>query len=500
MSVASSEQPAHPDHDVDADAVLVALAEAYDVSAGPSRVVRRRRVDTFDWRLAAAGLHLVHESAAGPERLLLTGASVGGVVEADATGLRWPLVPAALPACQLRQLVARPADIRALVVHGDQRYRVRRVELRNDDGKIVCRLELADTGPGTTPEVELLPLRGYGREADDVDRRIRAVGVRPGAVLGGPPPRPDRLHGLDPEGPAVVLLALELREFLDAIRSNVDGVVGDVDTEFLHDLRVAVRRTRATLKLGRPVLPRSVRTEWEPRFKAMGDLTTPLRDLDVYQLDLPVMVSWLVAADADDLQPFGAHLAHKRTVAWRALARELRKSSFGALLDGWDAALVQLALAPTRPERVKSSQVLAHEAVRAKWRQVVTLGRSITDSSPPARLHELRKRLKELRYALEVFEPVLPARETKAAVGDVKRMQDVLGRYQDTEVQRSGLRVFADEMLADGAGAATMLAMGELVAHLDAEQRSARDRFRSAFERFDRRASRDRFRSLGGRG
>jgi CHAD domain-containing protein len=130
---------------------------------------------------------------------------------------------------------------------------------------------------------------------------------------------------------------------------------------------------------------------------------------------------------------------------------------------------------------------------------VVVLGRAITSSSPPARLHELRKRLKELRYALEVFEPVLPARESKAAVSDVKRLQDVLGRYQDTEVQRTGLRTFADEMLADGAGAATMLAMGELVAHLDAEQQAARAQFHTAFARFDRRASRERFRRLGGR-
>ena len=51
-----------------------------------------------------------------------------------------------------------------------------------------------------------------------------------------------------------------------------------------------------------------MRSRWEPAFKWLGDLTTPVRDLDVYELDLPTMAGWLVAADADDLAPFAAHL------------------------------------------------------------------------------------------------------------------------------------------------------------------------------------------------
>ena len=66
------------------------------------------------------------------------------------------------------------------------------------------------------------------------------------------------------------------------MRDNLPGTIGDVDTEFLHDVRVAVRRTRSLLKLGRPALPAHVREAWEPQFKWLGDLTTPVRDLDVY--------------------------------------------------------------------------------------------------------------------------------------------------------------------------------------------------------------------------
>ena len=45
--------------------------------------------------------------------------------------------------------------------------------------------------------------------------------------------------------PAPVAVARLLLRLLDTCESNVDGVLRDIDTEFLHDLRVAVRRTRS---------------------------------------------------------------------------------------------------------------------------------------------------------------------------------------------------------------------------------------------------------------
>ena len=46
-----------------------------------------------------------------------------------------------------------------------------------------------------------------------------------------------------------------LTEFAAAIDDNVPGTIASIDTEFLHDLRVAVRRTRSILKLVGDVLP-----------------------------------------------------------------------------------------------------------------------------------------------------------------------------------------------------------------------------------------------------
>ena len=72
----------------------------------------------------------------------------------------------------------------------------------------------------------------------------------------------------------------------------------------------------------------------------------------------------------------------------------------------------------------------------------------------------------------------------------------VLGRFQDTDVQKQTLYGFADQMRAAHAPTKALLAMGELVAHLEVDQRRARQRFDRAFARFSRPSGRHRMRLL----
>ena len=123
-------------------------------------------------------------------------------------------------------------------------------------------------------------------------------------------------------------------------------------------------------------------------------------------------------------------------------------------------------------------------------------GAAIKPESPAEALHSLRKRCKELRYALELFAPVCDDAARKRAVADLKDLQDVLGRYQDADVQRQVLYGFAEEMRAAHAPTKALLAMGELVAHLDADQQRARDGFDRAFARFNQPSGRHRMRLL----
>ena len=321
---------------LEAEPLVRALARRFAVSPGHPGLVQRSRLDTFDRRLRSAGLSLDHEATKGEERLVLNCTS-GPSSTVAVSGLRWPAFADALPAGPVRDQVAEVSDIRALAVVAEEKRRVQRLELRNADGKIVVRLDIdepvgGDSSPPAT--VTVREMRGYGDQARRTVGLLTGLGLQPATVddssaVDGPEPA-----ALGPDAPAAELLAQALGGFLQAMNENLPGLLADVDTEFLHDFRVAVRRTRATLKLGRTALPAEMRSRWEPEFKWLGDLTTPVRDLDVYELDLPTMGGWLVAADAADLAALATHLRSRRSARAPGAAARVAVSQVRAVAVG----------------------------------------------------------------------------------------------------------------------------------------------------------------------
>ncbi len=291
---------------------------------------------------------------------------------------------------------------------------------------------------------------------------------------------------------------------LDTVEANVPGVLADTDTEFLHDLRVSVRRTRSALKLfgdaltGRSGLTESEAASFAAEFKWVGDLTTPTRDLDVHLLDFDDTAHSLSAAKPDDLEPFRAYLEQRRRREFRLLARGLKSARFTQLTRDWRERLTAIRgeknpgtrvasvrSGKTQQAAAETTGALAMERTRAAFAKTVRRGSAITLESPAETLHDLRKRAKELRYALEFFAPLHDRTAQAKVVGELKRLQDCLGEFQDTEVQVGEIRALATAMLAAGeAPAVTLLAMGEVTAGLALRQRAAREDFGRRFGAF----------------
>ncbi len=123
------------------------------------------------------------------------------------------------------------------------------------------------------------------------------------------------------------------------------------------------------------------------------------------------------------------------------------------------------------------------ERTRATFTRVAKRGAAITPDSPAESLHDLRKRCKELRYALEFFAPLHDPAGYSKVIADLKRLQDCLGELLlDDE---DDIRALAAAMLAAGeAPAVTLLAMGEITAGLAARQHAARADFERRFAAF----------------
>jgi CHAD domain-containing protein len=473
-----------------------------DGAAARPHPVRRTWVDTFDWRLLRAGLELQQVEANGATSLELRGHGehdIGMPVMA----IDWPADAESLPAGVLRDRVAALTGIRALVRTACFDGRRQTLRVLDDEGKTIARLHLdAPDGDGSPVRITVSPLRGYDREAaraaallattHGVDstsvscyQQCLATGGRSfdAALFAGPSVHPDMQ--------ASAAVAGVLRSFLATVEANVPGVLADFDSEVLHDLRVAVRRARATVKLAGDVLPAAHRDSpstpspvdrLATGLKWLGDATTPTRDLDVYLLEVPAMAGRLRAARAIDLEEFRTHLVGHRAVAQARLADDLRSARYGALVSLWR----EVAAEPpdTTPPGPTAAEFAAARLRRAH-RRVVKLGSKITPFTPPGQLHELRKRCKELRYLLEIFEAVEPPPTRRRVLPVLKALQECLGEFQDSEVQAGAIRTFATEMMSSGtAGPQTLLAMGELAGQLDAGQERARVAFARTFAAF----------------
>ena len=501
-------------------AVLDVLGQAFGVVTEPgapgSGARQHTWLDTFDWRLNRAGLILEYEHKTRGGRLLL---SRDNTPQAEQPVTSWhptrPRLAEDLPAGPVKDQILKLASPRALLPMATATGKISVTRLLNADGKTVARLIIdhetvtrADQAVPLPPRLAIAEVRGYPGQARRAARLMAETpGVSPARqsvfldalqALGRHPN--DYSSGVTAEitarMPASVAVATLLLGLLDTLEHNVDGVLRDIDTEFLHDLRVASRRTRSAIKLLGDVLPDGLAAQYAAEFKWLGDLTTPTRDLDVHLLGFGAMAAQLVAASPADLEPFRAYLAQRRTRELRRLAAGLRSPRFRALTDHWRKALVEVRDAG-RPRKSPTADELAVSRTGRMFRRVAARGGAITPASAPDLLHDLRKRSKELRYVLEFFAPLHDPVAYRKVVGDLKQLQDCLGEFQDSEVQRHEISALAAAMLAERAApAATLLAMGEIAANLAHSQAEARADFAQRFTRFAGPAGQQRVREL----
>ncbi len=296
--------------------VLTALTPRFSLgAAGRACTARQTWLDTFDWRLHRAGLTAAHVTSTRPAELVLTGPA-GEQVSQQAGRLRWPALPAVLPAGPVTGMLQEIAGIRALLPAAHTVTAEQELRILNPDAKTVAWVTLQRTAV-TSPAAAQLPVRlevtavrGYQVQAERIAQILAAV---PGvseptlapldAALAAAGRHPEDYSNklsvpLVPDQPARLALRVLLLILLDTLQANVPGTIRGTDTEFLHDLRVSVRRTRSALKLVGNVLPGGLASRFAAEFKWLGDLTTPTRDLDVYLLNYQAITAGLVAADA----------------------------------------------------------------------------------------------------------------------------------------------------------------------------------------------------------
>jgi triphosphatase len=226
--------------------------------------------------------------------------------------------------------------------------------------------------------------------------------------------------------PRAAFLAVA-RATLEQIELNARGVLVSDDPEFLHQLRVGVRRLRAALRAFRAILqPEQTR----PLIRALRKLSPKLgaaRDWDV-------LVARLAAAGAptDLLRKARARRARARRAARRAIVSK-GFAGIGPAVRGLAAAESRDTLA----QFGAAALARAHRKLMARA--------DGADMADAAARHAVRIRVKRLRYSCEFFVSAFPSRLATPYIANLKELQEILGALNDIAVGRRLIGFDADE-------------------------------------------------------
>ncbi len=346
-------------------------------------------------------------------------------------------------------------------------------------GELVTRN--GTTAEVTLDEVAVLEARRVASEFVEVEVELRAGDpagldkiaeelVRAGAGISDGTPKLFRVLGRDggrarlPRKPFGAFRALLLRQ-LREIHAHDPGTRLGEDPESLHDMRVAVRRSRALLRAGRR-LTTSDTSALRSDLKELGSALGAVRDLDVLVDRLRSESAGLGAPDDAAGRALVDRLAGERSTARKTLLDVLEDPAYFALLDRFERQVGELAPSGDR--------VSLDALARRELRRLRTAVRSLPSEPTDDELHEVRKLGKRARYAAE-----LAGRD--GVVQRAKKLQDVLGSHQDSVVAEARLRT-----LAADASPGESLAAGRLIDRERMRRAETRAIWRTTWKRLDR--------------
>ncbi|MDD5319706.1 MAG: CHAD domain-containing protein [Methylococcales bacterium] len=463
--------------------------------------------DSFDWRLYTKGITCEFNRSKAASTLLLKSLE-NDLIIASTEIKEVPAFSQQFQAEEIRNILAPVLEMRALLPVCTLDYETYHLNIINNDEKTVVRLTLEEHELFNN-RVTLQPIRGYDKAAEHIIEILTAkLGLMPtnkpllltALKLQGRKPNDysSKLAiNLDPDMRADIAAKYIYSHLLKAIKDNEQGTIADTDSEFLHDFRVAVRRTRAGLSQLKGVLPDNITAHYTEFFSWLGQSTGSTRDLDVYLLNFTEYKNTLPASIRADLDPLHDFLAAKQQKAQKELAKKLRSSKYLSTISEWEQYLKEQApLKPVEPNAKLTIKQLADRRIWKSYKRVLREGRAITEQSPSEALHELRKSCKKLRYLMEFFQSLYPENQIKHLIKNLKGLQEVLGSFQDYAVQENKLKLFSEEMLNNNIHANTLLAMGVLIQNLDTLRCNARNDFSSKFAAFKQEENQSAFKSL----
>lgn len=477
--------------------IIAQISEVFKVEEKISETGREIYFDTFDRRLYKNGLCLtkkgkfytLSESSYLKPLMSLT-------VKSEKNFSFWQDFPAGEFQNKFKKLIG----IRALVPLATLDFKNQVFGIFNKDEKIVVRITFQEVKPVSNEKeaaslIYLTSVRGYDEEYRKVTKILLKAGVKSDGkdallnsfLVTGVSYTGKLDVNLIPNMTTQRAVVTILRDLISTIRQNEEGIIKDIDTEFLHDFRVAVRRTRSLFSQVKSVFSEEITIRAKREFSTLGKMTNKLRDFDVYLLKREHYVSMLPRNLRLGVESVFRKIEIERKEEQKKLARYLNSPSYKKIIVFWDNFLENQNLEEFMSHNSTISVIeIAKKSILKKYRKIIKHGRMINDQTPDPDIHSLRIECKKLRYLLEFFSSLFAKKEITLMINYLKKLQDNLGDFNDLYVQQESLRKFLDKVEGRGNRNLETMAIGGLIVVLYKKQQEVRTQFGEKFKEFGR--------------
>ena len=216
------------------------------------------------------------------------------------------------------------------------------------------------------------------------------------------------------------------------LHANVPGAVQRLDEEYLHQVRVALRRLRVVLSMARIFCADTELSYLNEQVTELCVEFGRLREWDVFvtQVLLPIRAQ----LSKQDRTRLLAASEEKRIQHHAILESRLQSQDYQRFLLRFGAWMHGDYWRPSIEQEQSLSQFAIH--ILDKRSQQVDKRAKHLVSASPEQLHILRIACKKLRYSAEIFATLFDQVKTKSYLSTLTTMQDTLGILNDIEVSR----------------------------------------------------------------
>jgi triphosphatase len=264
------------------------------------------------------------------------------------------------------------------------------------------------------------------------------------ARLVRPAPQKQQRIELDPAMPVAAAMRTIAVACVAQVQANETGFLAGRDPEYLHQLRVGLRRLRSCMALVRKHVPSGRIEPLVEELRWLGRALNPARDWDVFMTEtLPPLLNafpsdpGLVALRARGIRVRRASNAAARDHVRSARYTRLLLAVGGALARQDLAALTAGTGELSEPIEAFATRLIARRHAKLRKR-----GAALRAATPEAR-HAARIAAKRLRYAAEFFASLYSPKRAKRYIAALEDIQDTLGLLNDLAI--------AERLLADAA-------------------------------------------------